>query len=114
MENMVILNQEPIYSITNFQIILFISFVVLFVIGALFCFVGNKLAERITPFVMIGMFISFCLLAYTPKLVNYQYDVLINDSVNIKELYYQYNIISVKGNIYTIEPKLKNTGGKIK
>lgn len=89
---------------------LIIVFVILIVLGIIAFIIGITHLEDF--YIVFGIFtivaavlMLFYLIEENTKKVSYTYEAIIEDTVNMKEFYKQYEILEVRGEIYEIKER---------
>lgn len=113
MDGITILNTIDVYSDKRALIISLMFFIAINIVGIALCINEKIKHDNIISGAIIMLICFFLGLVFSVAISNYakkeyvytQYEVLIDDSVNLKEFNEKYEIIDQRGEIYTIKEK---------
>lgn len=113
MEGVTILNQISGWNLMDYLLVGI--FILVFLVGVIMIKSGALAEDK--PSIFLGIFTSFvggflftALLCSNPNLYN-RYEVTVSDDVSLNEFLERYDIVSVRGDIYTVKEKeIKHNG----
>lgn len=112
LEGITILNQTEIMEMSGAGLTWGLILVIGGIIGAIvFCILADLIDSNFAigaVLCMVAFVAGIIVFAITDRSVptgRYQYEVTIDESVNFKDLYTQYDVIEQRGNIYILEDK---------
>lgn len=110
MDGVTILAENAVYELSKMQLAivmgLFAACLLCLILGFIFASNPNFVMGCIVSFMFILFTAIVCLIAMKPQtFTEYEYKVIVNDTVNFNEFQEQYEILGQEGQIYTIRER---------